>query len=230
MVESGVCSVAWNTLFPQIAALVCACELIQYWILCLQVEWVWLGSREMGQKTASSLLWYCCLFTASQLLFIKVGLVNQYDGSVSIKFHEIPRPRCTLGRRRLKLTHTTHWRWLGWAAIVYTFSLGVCLCNKNSHVDNLFSCQPPLWSSLYSRPDALSYILIPVPYVHASPAVHWHGSWTLTSRKPLHTGNILLLLMKYVSAIISFSQNNNMSSWNCSENMKSRLSMCISVF
>lgn len=84
MAESGECSVAWNTLFPQITALVWACELIQYWILCLHGESEWLGSRELGQKTASSLFWYCCLFRASRVFAVKVGLVNQYDSSVPI--------------------------------------------------------------------------------------------------------------------------------------------------
>lgn len=69
---------------PRIPALVWVWKLSQYWTLCLQDESVWLGSKELGQKTASSLFWYRCLFGASHLFAVKVGVVNQYDSSDSV--------------------------------------------------------------------------------------------------------------------------------------------------
>lgn len=42
--------------------------------------------------------------------------------------------------------------------LFYTCSLGVCLCNKNNHTDNVFSRQTPLWSSFFIPPSWCTFI------------------------------------------------------------------------
>lgn len=107
-------------------------------------------AEELGQKTASSLFWYSCLFRASHLFTVKVGLVKQYDSPASVQFSEILCCCCCCCIQDFgsSLKPCTEDDYL--ISVFYTCSLGVCLCSKKYHTDNSFIRQPPLWSSFYS--------------------------------------------------------------------------------
>ncbi len=104
-----------------------------------------LEAEELGQKTASSLFWYCRLFRDSHVFAVKVGLVKQYDDSVS----NLGKLCCCCCCCCSQGSQITHWSWLFNTPVFYSCSLGVSLCNKNNRTDDLFSRQPPLWSSFY---------------------------------------------------------------------------------
>lgn len=219
-IRRGQCSVK-NTSFPQIPALVWARELIQYWIPCLRGEPVWPASREMGQKTASSLFWYRCPLRASHLRALKVGLANQ---TWQLSFYLIlwnslllqsgPMAAGTHSHRVVEMIFSIQ--------PLDTISLAVHLRNRNNHTDDLFSRQTPLWSSSSSRPDALSYILTTVPYAHPAPATAGAVAELWPRQKTLHTQERYYQYSWNISnAARQCFWNDDINSRNCSESMRS---------
>ena len=100
----------------------------------------------------------------------------------------------------------------------YTCSLGECLSNKNNHTDNVFSRQPPLWSSsLFPRPDALSYILITVPYAQPFLAVLALSLNPDLTKTPAFSINIINTHKIYTTATTSVVRNENKYEFICSK-------------
>lgn len=96
------------------------------------------NQRNWGRKQ----LHLCSDTAVCSELLISV-LVRQYDSSVSQLLSNSILCCCSRGRSSANsLTPHTEDDYL--IPLSYTCSLGVCLCSKNNHIDNLFSRQPPL--------------------------------------------------------------------------------------
>ena len=108
--------------------------------------------RNWGRKQ----LHLCSDTAVCSELLISV-LVRQYDSSVSQFLSNSILCRCSRGRSGTN-SLTPHAEDDYLIPLFYTCSLGVCLC-KNNHFDLLF----------IPSTDALSYILITVPYAQTSP-------------------------------------------------------------
>lgn len=133
--------------------LVRAWELIQYWVLCLWAGSVWLGSRRTGADNSfisvlillsvQSLSSLCCQGWSCKTIWQRSFCLIQWKTCCCCccccsQGHGSPN----------SLKPPTGDYYL--IRLFYTCSLGVCLCNKNNHIDNLFCRHSPLWSSFYS--------------------------------------------------------------------------------
>lgn len=112
-------------------------------------------------------------------------------------------------------------------SLFYTCSLGVSLCNKNNHTDNAFSRQPPLWSSfLFPHPDALSYILITVPYAPLFLVVLALSLNPDLTKTPAFRINIINTHEIYTNATMSVFRNENKYEINCSKQENPHWMLC----